>query len=87
MLKVSLMMILLCLSIVAVAQMSDSGYAEVLAKESAVRKEAFTKMYVPGQKANNASLGTQQLYDIKSKTTVLVFWKTDYSFCKTSRVL
>jgi hypothetical protein len=87
MLKVRLLLILVCVSIAAVAQSSDSCYAEALAKESAMRKEAFTKMYVPGQKANNASIGTQQLYDIKSKTTVLVFWKTDYSFCKTSRVL
>lgn len=82
MLKVPLFMILVCVSIATIAQTSDSCYAEALAKESALRKEAFTKMYVPGQKANNTTLGTEQLYDIKSQTTVLVFWKTDCPFCK-----
>jgi thioredoxin-related protein len=82
MLKVRLLLILVCVSIAAVAQESNGCFAEALAKESALRKEAFTKMYVPGQKANNATIGTQQLYDIESKTTVLVFWKTDCPFCK-----
>ena len=73
---------LYCYSIAAVAQESNGCFAEALAKENTMRKEAFTKMYVPGQKANNATIGTQQLYDIESKTTVLVFWKTDCPFCK-----
>lgn len=53
-----------------------------LEQEQKRRKEEFSKMYRPGEKASNLMLGDVSLYDIKSENILMIFWRTDCPYCE-----
>lgn len=70
------------LSFKLIAQQSFECSVEDLQVEKESRQKAFRQMYSNQGKIENVNLGSCQLYEIQSRITLLIFWKTDCPYCK-----
>ena len=46
------------------------------------RKRSFKTFYKPGSPIQNLNFGSFELYDFKSEISLVLFWKTDCTYCK-----
>lgn len=77
-----IIIVLIVLFAASVAAQSSNWSSKCLEDEQKKRKEEFSIMYSPGEKSQNVMFERTSLYDIKSKSILIVFWRTDCLYCK-----